>query len=54
VDRDHPRPLRRNQNQDHWKAAFSIVVNPPTDERMARINPLGIYVTNANWGKVLQ
>ena len=39
--------------QAHWKAAFSIVVNPPTDEGMARINPLGIYVTNANWGRVL-
>jgi type IV secretory pathway TrbF-like protein len=38
--------------QDHWKASFSIAVNPPTDERMARINPLGIYVTNASWGKV--
>jgi len=41
------------KEQDHWKAAFSIAVNPPTDERMARINPLGIYVTNASWGKVL-
>ncbi len=39
--------------QDHWKAAFTIAVNPPTDERMARINPLGIYITNASWGKVL-
>lgn len=39
--------------QDHWKAAFTIAVNPPQDERMARINPLGIYVTNASWGKVL-
>ncbi len=41
------------KGQDHWKAAFSIAVNPPTDERLARINPLGIYITNANWGKVL-
>lgn len=39
--------------QDHWKAAFTIAVNPPQDERMARINPLGIYVTSASWGKVL-
>jgi type IV secretion system protein VirB5 len=38
---------------DHWKAAFTIAVNPPTDERITRINPLGIYVTNASWGKVL-
>jgi type IV secretory pathway TrbF-like protein len=41
------------KGQDHWKASFSIAVNPPTDERMARINPLGIFVTNASWGKVL-
>jgi type IV secretory pathway TrbF-like protein len=41
------------KGQDHWKAAFSIAVNPPTDERLARINPLGIYVTNASWSKVL-
>lgn len=36
-----------------WKAVFSIAINPPTDEVTARINPLGIYVTNANWGKLL-
>ena len=41
------------KGQDHWKAALTIALNPPTDERMARINPLGIYVTNASWGKVL-
>ncbi|MEO8131286.1 MAG: VirB8/TrbF family protein [Bryobacteraceae bacterium] len=41
------------KGQDHWKAAVSIAVNPPTDERLARINPLGIFVTNASWGKVL-
>ncbi len=41
------------KGQDHWKAAFTIAVNPPTDERLARVNPLGIYVTNASWGKVL-
>ena len=37
----------------HWKAAFTIAINPPTDEATARINPLGIYVTNASWGKLL-
>jgi type IV secretion system protein VirB5 len=41
------------KGQDHWKAVFAIAVNPPLDEAQARINPLGIYVTNANWGKVL-
>jgi type IV secretion system protein VirB5 len=36
-----------------WKSAFTIAINPPTDEATARINPLGIYVTNASWGKLL-
>jgi len=41
------------KSRDHWKAAFTIAVNPPTDERMVRINPMGLYVTNVSWGKVL-
>lgn len=41
------------KSRDQWKAAFTIAVNPPTDERMARINPVGLYVTNVSWGKVL-
>ena len=36
-----------------WKGSFTIAVNPPTDERLVRINPLGVYVTNASWSKVL-
>ncbi len=39
--------------QEQWKGAFTIAVNPPRDERLARINPLGVYVTSANWSKVL-
>ena len=38
---------------DRWKGSFSIALNPPTDERLARINPLGVYVTNVSWAKVL-
>jgi type IV secretion system protein VirB5 len=38
---------------DRWKGSFSIALNPPTDERQARVNPLGIYVTSASWAKVL-
>jgi type IV secretion system protein VirB5 len=41
------------KGQDHWKASVTIAINPPKDERLARINPLGIYVTNASWAKVL-
>jgi type IV secretion system protein VirB5 len=38
---------------DRWKGSFTIAINPPKDERLARINPLGIYVTSASWDKVL-
>ena len=38
---------------DRWKGSFSIALNPPTDERLARINPLGVYVTNMSLAKVL-
>lgn len=38
---------------DHWKGSFTIAINPPTEERLMRINPLGVYVTDAAWTKVL-
>jgi type IV secretion system protein TrbF len=39
---------------DHWKGSFSVVINPPTDEQLARVNPVGLYITNVSWAKVLQ
>ena len=41
------------QSQERWKGAFTITVSPPGDERLARMNPLGVYITNASWTKVL-
>ncbi len=41
------------KSQDRWKGAFTIVVHPPDDERLLRVNPLGIFVTNASWSRVL-
>jgi type IV secretion system protein VirB5 len=38
---------------DRWKGSFTIATNPPMDERLARINPLGVYITNASWDKIL-
>jgi type IV secretion system protein TrbF len=35
------------------KGSFMIAVDPPSDEPTARMNPLGIYVTNASWSRVL-
>ena len=41
------------ENEERWKGAFTIAVNPPSDERLIRLNPLGIYVTNVSWSRVL-
>lgn len=41
------------QAQERWKGSFTIAVNPPSDERLIRVNPLGIYVTNLSWSRVL-
>jgi type IV secretory pathway TrbF-like protein len=41
------------ESENHWKGSFTIAVSPPNDERLVRINPLGIYVTNVSWSKVL-
>ena len=39
--------------QQNWKGSVTITVNPPSDERLARVNPLGIYVVAVSWSKVL-
>jgi len=41
------------KSTDHWKGSFTIAVNAPADERQARVNPLGVYLTAASWAKVL-
>jgi type IV secretion system protein TrbF len=41
------------KSEDHWKGAFTIALNPPKDERLIRTNPIGIYMTNASWTRVL-
>lgn len=41
------------RSEERWKGSVTIAVNPPTDERLIRLNPLGVYVTNASWSKVL-
>ena len=41
------------QSEQRWKGSFTLAVNPPSDERLARMNPLGLYITNLSWSKVL-
>jgi type IV secretion system protein VirB5 len=40
------------KSEERWKGAFTIVLNPPTDELLAHVNPLGIYVTTVSWTRV--
>ena len=40
------------KSAEHWKGSF-IALNPPKDERLIRINPLGMYIINASWTRVL-
>jgi type IV secretion system protein VirB5 len=37
----------------NYKGVVTISIHPPEDEGLARVNPLGIYVTNVSWSKVL-
>jgi type IV secretion system protein VirB5 len=41
------------ESQDNWRGSVTIAISPPSDERLIRVNPLGIYVTNVSWSKVL-
>jgi len=41
------------KSTDRWKGSFTIALDPPSDERLARINPLGIYIVQASWSRVL-
>jgi type IV secretory pathway TrbF-like protein len=41
------------KSKEHWKASVAIAINPPKDERTARVNPFGVYITNASWSRVL-
>jgi type IV secretion system protein TrbF len=37
----------------NFKSAITIAVHPPQDEALARVNPLGIYVTDISVSKVI-
>ena len=41
------------KSRERWKASVTIAVTPPADEKTARANPWGVYVTNASWSRVL-
>ena len=41
------------KSKEHWKASVTIAINAPKDEKTARVNPFGVYITNASWSRVL-
>jgi type IV secretion system protein VirB5 len=54
--RETTRDLQGNVvSEQRWKGVFTFVISasPPNDERLTRLNPLGLYVTQATWSKVL-
>jgi type IV secretory pathway TrbF-like protein len=40
-------------SSDKWRGIFTVAINPPTDEAVLRVNPLGIYLMDITWSKVL-
>jgi type IV secretion system protein VirB5 len=36
-----------------YRGSFTTVINPPSDEETARLNPLGVYITYISWSNVL-
>jgi type IV secretion system protein VirB5 len=42
-----------NIGVDKWKATVTYKISPPTSEKGIRINPIGFYVTDINWMKVI-
>ena len=36
-----------------YKASIAIANNPPTEEKIILVNPLGIYITDINWTQVV-
>ena len=37
---------------EEFKGLFTVAMNPPRTEDEGRVNPLGIYFTNATWSRV--
>jgi type IV secretion system protein VirB5 len=42
------------KSETRWKGSFTIAISPPADEKLAYVNPLGVYVTSATWSRVVE
>jgi type IV secretion system protein TrbF len=38
--------------KEEYKGLFTVAINAPTDEKEARSNPLGVFITNSTWSRV--
>ncbi len=41
----------RLQERADYTGLFGVTVEPPTDKRAILTNPLGLFVTDINWGR---
>lgn len=40
-------------SQKRYKGSFTFVISSPKDEQTLRLNPVGLYMTDARWSEVL-
>jgi type IV secretion system protein VirB5 len=40
------------QGKEEFRGIVTVAVNPPKSEAEGRVNPLGVYVTNATWAQL--
>lgn len=40
-------------SSDRWRGIFTVAINRSNDEAVLRVNPLGIYLMDITWSKVL-
>jgi type IV secretory pathway TrbF-like protein len=42
------------KSETKWKGSFTVAISPPADEKLAYVNPLGVYITSASWSRVVE
>ncbi|MEO8502473.1 MAG: conjugal transfer protein TrbF [Acidobacteriota bacterium] len=50
----HSTTLTQRPTEEHWQAALTTEVNPPTDAEKILDNPLGLYIVSINWTRTNQ
>ncbi len=50
----HSTSLTQRPTEEHWQAALTTEIHPPTDASKILDNPLGLYVVSINWTRTNQ